>query len=120
MNNDDETTAISADIDRRGVPLTVSAALQMTRADIEAALTAVLVDIETDSPDELDDWPCDEDGSLAFGSHLGYSIYIEFVQHLSRLPVDVTKVDRKKWTTIAGLAEVIEQIYSDLNWEATK
>lgn len=119
MNIDDGSAATSAEFDERGVPLTLPAALRMTRADIEAALTAVLVDIETDSPGELDDWPRDENGSLAFGSHLGYSIYIEFVQHLSKLPVDVTKVERKKWTTIAGIAEVIEHVYYDLNREAT-
>lgn len=98
-----------------GVPLTLDAALEMSNSDIREALVQLIAFLEAADVAEIREGPVAEDGSLLFDSHLGFNVFVEFTAHLGKIPFDLASVERKYWTSIAGIALVLEDAFQSIS-----
>lgn len=98
-----------------GVPLTLPAALAMSNEQIRDALVRLIAHLEATDVAEIREGPLAEDGSLLFDSHLGFNVFVEFTAHLAKIPLDLASVDRKYWTSVGGIASVLEDAFRAIN-----
>jgi hypothetical protein len=122
MNYDGEDLAEdeSADFDDRGVPLTLDQARLMSEEELTQAVTDVIADLEATSFEDVRSWEAAEDGSVGIDSHLAVAVFNEFTAHLAAHQVDLADVAQERWTSIAGVVQVILEAYGSIATESTK
>ena len=98
--------------DNFGVPRTVAAAQTMTKDAIQIAIINVIAYLEETDESEILGWPTGSDGSVVVDSQLGVDIYNEFVGHLSKSRIKLDTVDQDKWSSVAGLTELLADSFS--------
>jgi hypothetical protein len=101
-----------------GVPLTLDAALEMSNGQIQEALVQLIAYLDAADISEIREGPLAEDGSLLFDSHLGFNVFVEFTAHLGKIPLDLAAVERKYWTSLAGIALVLEDAFKSISAKA--
>lgn len=117
MNHDEGDLLLDEEghaVDDRGVPLTVERACLMTEEELTRAVTEVIADLEATSYDDVKSWEAAEDGSIGIDSHLAVAVFHEFTGHLSAHNVDLGEVEQEKWTSIAGVVQVLLEAYRSI------
>lgn len=100
------------DCDARGVPLSVEAARAMTRGDIRAAVIDLLAHEMATSPSAILEGELADDGSPSIKSIFAVYVFSELVLHLEALNITVGRTERKRWSTLNGLIDVVARAFA--------